>query len=171
MNSSAFKTFLTYAAIGGGIAVGLLFWNARHKTDLLPAIEADEGTVITADHPLRLRPSVAETKSELTQTVQGQLDAFRANDYAKAFGFAAKGIQADFTLKNFEEMVKRNYAVIAEWKSVRFGVALNNGSQGQLPVFIQGDGKLETEFQYTFQKEDGTWKIIGVTGMDSVPPQ
>ena len=149
--------------------MGLLFWSARQKTDLLPPIEADEGKVISADHPLRLQPSVAETKSELTQTIQGQLDAFQANDYAKAFEFAAKGIQADFTLKNFEKMVKRNYAVVAEWKSVRFGLSVDNGSQGQLQVFLQGNETSESEFQYTLQKEDGTWKIIGVKGVAPVP--
>ena len=151
--------------------MGLLFWSARQKTDLLPPIEADEGKVISADHPLRFQPSVAETKSELTQTIQGQLDAFQANDYAKAFGFAAKGIQADFTLKNFEEMVRRDYAVIAEWKSVRFGLSVDNGSQGQLQVFLQGNETSESEFQYTLQKEDGTWKIIGVKGIATVPPK
>ena len=164
MNASKLKIFLTYATLGAGLASGLLLWSARQKMHLLSVPDDTQKSSITLEPLGKLKPSDTETKSELARTVQGQLDAIRANDYAKAFGFAVKGIQAGFSLKDFEAMVKRDYASIADWKSARFGVSLDNGLQGVLQVFVQGDGKVEEEFQYNLEKEDGTWKVAGVKG-------
>ena len=165
MNSSKLKIVLTYSILGAGLAAAMLLWRARQKMDLFSVPETKLSPAISVEPPLRLKPSAAETKAELARTVQGQLDAFRANDYDKAFRFAVKGIQASFTLSDFEQMVKRDYTVIAEWKSVRYGLSLDNSSAGVLQVFIQGDDKLEIEFQYTLEKEEGTWKVVGVKGI------
>ena len=164
MNASKLKTFLTYATLGAGLASGLLLWSARQKMHLLSVPEGTQSPSISLEPLGRLKPSDTETKSELASTVQGQLDAIRANDYAKAFRFAVKGIQAGFSLKDFEAMVKRDYAIIADWKSARFGLSLDNGSQAVLLVFVQGDEKVEAEFQYNLEKEEGAWKVAGVKG-------
>lgn len=164
MNASKLKTFLTYATLGAGLASGLLLWSARQKMHLLSVPEDTRRSSISLEPLGKLKPSDTETKSELTRTVQGQLDAIRANDYAKAFGFAVKGIQAGFSLKDFEAMIKRDYANIADWKSARFGLSLDNGLQAMLQVFVQGDEKVEAEFQYNLEREEGAWKVAGVKG-------
>ncbi|MBC8003576.1 MAG: DUF4864 domain-containing protein [Opitutaceae bacterium] len=164
MNASNLKTFVTYATLGAGLASGLLLWNARQKMNLLSIPETTATPPISLAAPARLRSSTTETESALARTVQGQLDAFRADDYAKAFQFAAKGIQAGFTVNDFEQMVRRSFPMIADWKSARFGLSLDNGSEAVLQVYFQGEGKGETEFQYNMEKEEGTWRVGGVKG-------
>ena len=164
MNASKLKTFLMYATIGAGLAAGLLLWSTRQQKDLLPLAQPHPRPAITSEPRGRLQPSTEEAKAELSRIVQAQLDAIQAGDYAKAYGLADRGIQAAFTLKDFEQMVKRDYPGIAEWKTVRFGPSLDNGSTGQLKVFVLGDEKQETEFLYKLGKEDGTWKVAGVNG-------
>ena len=56
--------------------------------------------------------------------IEGQLAAFRAGEYAKAYSYAATPIKGMFALEDFEAMVKSAYPVIANSSTagVRLGV-------------------------------------------------
>ena len=102
-------------------------------------------------------------KKELTAVVDGQLAAFRANDYAKAFSFASAGIQSMFAPEDFEKMVKTAYPVIAHSVSSEYGVMFDTGEEAVVNVRVQDGDKKSVEYQYLLKKESGTWKINGVS--------
>ena len=109
-------------------------------------------------------PCSADVKSELTTVIDAQLAAFRADDYAKAFTFAAGPIKTMFTQPEFEAMVRKAYPVIAHSTSVDYGMAFDTGEEAVIYVRVQNtDTKGDAQYQYLLKKEDGAWKIGGVS--------
>ena len=113
-------------------------------------------------HP-KPHPCTADVKSELTNVIDAQLAAFRTDDYAKAYTFAATEIKGMFTQEDFEGMVRKSYPVIAHSTSVDYGMAFDTGEEAVIYVHVQNTGtKADGQFQYMLKKENGAWKISGV---------
>ena len=113
--------------------------------------------------PAKPHPCTADVKSELTAVIDAQLAAFRADDYAKAYTFAATGIKDLFTQADFEGMVRKSYPVIAHSTSVDYGMAFDTGEEAVIYVRVQNTGtRADGQFQYMLKKENGAWKIGGV---------
>lgn len=122
----------------------------------LPAARASGMTTMTESSPT--------VKQELIAVVDAQLVAFRANDFSRAYSFAAQGIRSLFPAADFEKMVRAGYPVIVYSASAEYGLALDTGEDAALAVRITGaDGKTVTDFLYTLSREDGVWKITGVS--------
>ena len=102
-------------------------------------------------------------KKEISAVIEGQLTAFRANDYAKAYSFAAAEIRTLFPERDFEKMVRTNYAVIAQSTGTEYGVAFDTGEEAVVNVRIENAEKKSVEYQYLLKKEEGGWKISGVS--------
>lgn len=113
------------------------------------------------------QPSVAAVRAEITTVVEGQLAAFRANDIARAYTFAAIDIRNMFPLEQFEKMVKGSYPVIAKSKSAEFGICLDDGDQAVVNVTIEGTDGTRKQFQYSLVKEEKGWRISGVADLAS----
>ncbi len=134
------------------VAAAIFLWTA-----VAPAAEPG-----SAAHP-----STAPVKQELTAVIDAQLAAFRANDYPKAYTFAAEAIQGMFSTNRFEEMVKTTYPVIAGSAKAEYGLAFDTGEEAVINVTVESaDGK-RAQYQYLLKKEDGAWKINGVSEMKS----
>ncbi len=106
-------------------------------------------------------------KKELTAVIEAQLTAFRANDYPKAYTFAAAEIKSMFPVEDFEKMVRTNYSVIAKSTDTEYGVAFDTGEEAVVNVRIQNAEKKSVEYQYLLKKEDAGWKISGVSEVKS----
>ncbi|MBI2719219.1 MAG: DUF4864 domain-containing protein [Rhizobiales bacterium] len=98
--------------------------------------------------------------------IAAQIDAFRADDEATAYGFAAPTIKQIFpTATVFMDMVRKGYPQVYRPRSYRFG-ALVQDPQGRpvLRVTIVGPDGRTYEAVYTMEHQpDGTWKINGCT--------
>ncbi|MBI3417408.1 MAG: DUF4864 domain-containing protein [Verrucomicrobia bacterium] len=116
------------------------------------------------------KPSDKKTQDELAVVVTSQLEAFRQNDYPKAYTFAATGIREKFDREAFEKMVKEQYPAIANSKSAKFGATADNGNEAMLTVNIRGVGKQTGQFRYLFVREKSKWKISGVVEMKTEGP-
>jgi hypothetical protein len=110
-----------------------------------------------------LHPSSPAVKKELTTVIEGQLAAFRANDYRKAYTFASAEIQQLFPVAEFETMVRHGFPVIAESSTAEFGLALDTGDEAVVTVRVENTAKRSIAYQYHLKKEDGRWRIAGVT--------
>jgi hypothetical protein len=112
-----------------------------------------------------VHPSSAALKKELTGIVETQLAAFRANDYAKAYVFAASELKAIFSVQDFEEMVKTSYPIIAQSSEVEFGTVFDrDGEEAVVNALVKNTAdKRSAQYRYTFRKEEGGWRITGVT--------
>lgn len=54
-------------------------------------------------------------------TISAQIEAFKADDFDAAFGFASSGIQSKFgTSEAFERMVRQGYGVMTDPAEMRF---------------------------------------------------
>lgn len=101
---------------------------------------------------------------EVRATVQGQLDAFAANDARKAFSFAAPSVRERMgTAERFMAMVRSGYPAVYRPASVTFLVpeALPDGTVVQRVQMTDARGTpwLAT---YTLQlQKDKSWRISG----------
>jgi hypothetical protein len=110
-----------------------------------------------------VHPSSAALKKELTGIVESQLAAFRANDYAKAYSFAASELQTIYSLQDFETMVKGAYPIIAKSSGAEFGMVFDQGEKALVHVRVENTAeKRSAQYRYLFQKEAHGWRITGV---------
>lgn len=101
--------------------------------------------------------------SAVRAVIQAQLDAFRRDDAARAFSYAAPGIQATFgSAENFMAMVRTQYAVVYRPASVQFeSLLLSEGDVVQAVRFTDADGQAWLAL-YPMQRDaSGTWRIGG----------
>ena len=101
-------------------------------------------------------------RNELIQVIQGQLAAFRKNDYPKAYNYASTAIRTQVPLPAFERMVRTGFPVIAQSSSAEFGVILDNGRDAVVNVEIVGEGGRVIHYRYFLHQELVGWKITGV---------
>jgi len=110
-----------------------------------------------------LKPSEMKTKDALHAVIDGQLAAFRKDDYAGAFVFADKVFKNQLTLEQFERMVKTGYPPIAHSTSARCGLSFDNGDEAVVNVRVFSEGREPVDYQYTLRRDGEAWRITGVT--------
>ena len=141
----------------------------RRVLPLLPWILAVcltcQGQTAAPGFPAKPHRSADAVKKELRAVIDEQLAAFRANDYPKAYTFAASEIRSLFAPDEFEKMVRGQYAVIAKSTATEFGLAFDTGEEAVVNVRIENAEKKSVEYQYLLRKEEGGWKISGVSEM------
>ena len=108
------------------------------------------------------------TMKEVQNTISSQIDAFKRDDFNKAYTFAAPNIQAQFPSPEvFGLMVRNGYPVIWRPKSFNFSKFKDLGNSCIQRVLFQSfDGSLEI-YDYILEKNDGSWKIAGVLTINS----
>lgn len=106
----------------------------------------------------------AGDKSTFQTIITGQLEAFRADDGARAYSYAAPMIRRTFpTPDTFMAMVQKGYPPVYRPRSYRFGEASLNASGSPIQrVTIEGPDGITYEAIYTMEQQpDGTWRING----------
>jgi hypothetical protein len=107
------------------------------------------------------RASKPDVREAIIEVIDGQLAAFRAGDFNKAYSFAAAQLRAQKPLQLFVGIVKTNYPEIWTNKKADCGVVRDNGTLAKLLVTVQGqDG--EATYDYTLVKENAGWRIRDV---------
>ena len=112
--------------------------------------------------PLRAQGS-AEAQAGIEGTIRSQIQAFEADDFARAFTFASPSIQRLFgTPENFGTMVRRGYPMVWRPGEVRFGELRDiNGALWQ-KVIIQDQDGVTHVLAYRMIQQNGEWLISGV---------
>ena len=95
--------------------------------------------------------------------IEAQLEAFRRDDGARAFSYAAPGIRDSFgTPEKFMAMVREQYAVVYRPRSVSFEEPLMAGEDLVQPVRLtDGYGHAWMALYPMAKQPDGTWRING----------
>ena len=103
-------------------------------------------------------------KSAFQSIITGQIDAFRADDGARAYEFAAPMIRRIFPNPDmFMAMVRKGYPQVYRPQSYRFGEAgfSASGRPTQRLTIVGPDG-ISYEAIYTMEQQpDGSWQING----------
>ena len=104
--------------------------------------------------------------------IQSQIDAFRQDDGAAAYGFASPAIKQIFpSVGVFMDMVRGQYQPVYRPRSLAFGPLTDSPYGPQQKVYLVGpDGKSWVAL-YTLQRQsDGTWKINGCVLLPDTAP-
>jgi hypothetical protein len=111
---------------------------------------------------LRAEPNAAD-KAAFQQIIGAQISAFRADDGAKAFGFASPDLQAKFGSPGvFMDMVKSGYAPVYRPRSVEFRAVIDHDIGPEQQVFVIGPDGRGYLAHYMFERQpDGSWRISG----------
>ena len=125
------------------------------------------GAVILAVLPLLSGAQQTDVRPEdaraVRAVIEAQLDAFRRDDAARAFSYAAPGIRETFgTAENFMQMVRTQYAVVYRPASVAFEAPLVSEGQVVQPVrFTDSEGSAWGAIYPMWREPDGTWRVNG----------
>lgn len=99
----------------------------------------------------------------IRQVIQGQMDAFRSDDWNAAFAFAAPAIQSKFASPEiFRQMVTGAYQPVYRPKGVEFRTLEPSEFGPTQEVFVIGPDGLAYLAYYTMERQaDGSWRISG----------
>jgi hypothetical protein len=97
------------------------------------------------------------------EVIEAQLDAFKRDDAARAFSYAAPGIRAAFgTAEKFMAMVREQYAVVYRPRSVSFDAPMLAGAELVQPVHMtDAEGRAWVALYPMEKQPDGSWRING----------
>jgi hypothetical protein len=131
----------------------------RMQRALLSLFLAISGSVAVAAD---MTPSTAPMKEKLHAVIRQQLEAFRRNDFAAAYKFAAQGIRDQFPTSEFETMIRKGYPIIADSTDAVFGITFDDGERAVVNVRVIGKDKQSATFQYLLERSGTEWRIAGV---------
>jgi len=103
-------------------------------------------------------------RAAVKQVITEQIAAFRQDDAATAYSYAAPSIKMMFPSPDrFMEMVRTGYGAVYRPQSFDFGPLDKADGQLVQPVRLVGpDGQPMVALYVMEQQEDGAWKIAGV---------
>lgn len=115
---------------------------------------------------LMLVPALAVSESDRTAirtVIEGQLDAFSADDAARAYSFAAPTIRRLFpSEERFMSMVREGYKPVYRRRGYTFGELKDDPDGVAQSVYLQDLDGEDWVAVYTMEKQpDGTWQISG----------
>ncbi|WP_298850436.1 DUF4864 domain-containing protein [uncultured Ruegeria sp.] len=109
--------------------------------------------------------------AEIEANIAAQIQAFKADDFAKAFTFASPNIQQLFqNPDNFGAMVRNGYPMVWRPADVRF-LELREiaGALWQKVMITDGNGRFHI-LDYQMIPLEGGWKINGVQLLVNADP-
>lgn len=112
---------------------------------------------------IALVPPGAAQDGDIQGVIGAQIDAFKADDFDRAFSFAAPGIQQIFrTPDNFRQMVTQGYPMVWRPAKVQFLDLTQRGAvQVQTVRIVDGAGR-EHILAYSMIQTGLGWRIAGV---------
>jgi hypothetical protein len=107
----------------------------------------------------------APERAAIRAMISGQLEAFRREDGAAAYSFAAPAIQGMFpSVDQFMAMVRSNYGPVYHPRAVTFGDLYSSPDGFVQKVYLTGPGGQNWLALYSLERQpDGSWKISGCT--------
>lgn len=115
-----------------------------------------------------LAPAVAQAvsdtdKAAIQSTITKQLEAFKRDDGADAYSYAAPNVKAVFpTVEAFMSMVKQGYQPVYRPQSYAFKkLELKDGQLTQMVEIVGPDNDFWTAVYTVEQQPDGVWRITG----------
>jgi len=122
------------------------------------------GLIFSLAATAQAQPAVSPAdKAAIRDVIQGQLDAFRRDDGAAAFGYASPMIQGMFGQPGvFMEMVRQGYPPVYRPRVFDFREIVElNGEIAQKVHVVGPDGRPVTAVYPMTQLPDGSWRING----------
>ena len=161
---------LQILAVGAFFAGAAFFWSNQKPTP---------GTSVAVAAPKAAAPrSLAKPKpaskierTRAQKTIQAQLKAFDAGNWAQAVKFQSDGLKGNFSSPEaFGAMIVQTYPAFVHPKNVEFGQAVNIDGHIQFLVTLTGQDGSTTRAIYSLVEEKGNYRIEGVAGGATAAP-
>jgi hypothetical protein len=112
-----------------------------------------------------IAPALADDVADAQSVIRAQEDAFRRDDAAAAYSYAAPGIRELFPQADlFMLMVQQSYAPVYRHRSFDFGEARSADHKiAQRVHIVDGNGEAWEALYTLEQQSDGSLKITGCT--------
>lgn len=106
---------------------------------------------------------VAADENAIQGVISSQIEAFRADDFDAAFGFASPTIRGMFgTPERFGRMVREGYPMVHRPETLRFGALREQrGRLWQRVIVTDASGRMHL-LDYNMLQTDSGWRINGV---------
>lgn len=120
------------------------------------------GTMLALALPAQAQVSTSD-QTAIREVIERQVEAFRRDDGAAAFGYASPSIQGLFgTAETFMDMVRQGYRPVYRPQVFEFReIVTLHGMVTQKVHVIGPDGRPVTAFYPMAQQPDGSWRIEG----------
>ena len=113
-------------------------------------------------------PARAQEPGAAEGVIRSQIDAFLADDFARAFTYASPMIQNMFrTPDNFGMMVRQGYPMVWRPAELRFGAREERGGRVYQEVMITDQGGRLHVPQYEMLPGGESWEINGVRFLEA----
>jgi hypothetical protein len=102
-------------------------------------------------------------RQAMRQVIERQIEAFRRDDAAAAYAFAAPSVQRIFPSEDtFLAMVRQGYRPVYRQRNLSFGET-RDGPDGPMQIVrLQDEEGVDWVALYTFERQpDGSWRIAG----------
>jgi hypothetical protein len=128
------------------------------RLTLIAAMLLAGATLAGADESVAAADAAA-----IQQVIQGQMNAFKIDDWNAAFAYAAPSIQTKFqSPQTFSQIVTQAYQPVYRPRGVEFRTVKASEFGPTQEVFVVGPDGLSYLAYYTMEKQlDGTWRISG----------
>ena len=128
------------------------------RLTLIAAMLLAGGALAEADESIAPADATA-----IQQVIQGQMNAFKVDDWNAAFAYASPSIQTKFeSAQVFSQLVTQAYQPVYRPRGVEFRELKASEFGPTQEVFVVGPDGLSYLAYYTMQKQpDGTWRISG----------
>ena len=120
------------------------------------------GVMLALALPAQAQVSQSD-QTAIRDVIESQVEAFRLDDGAAAFGYASPNIQGMFgTAETFMDMVRQGYQPVYRPRTFEFReIVTLHGMVTQKVHVIGPDGRPVTAFYPMAQQPDGSWRIEG----------
>lgn len=129
---------------------------------MVPRFLALLGALLALALPAEAQVSEPD-RSAIRDVIERQIEAFRRDDGAAAFGYASPSIQGMFgSPDTFMDMVRQGYRPVYRPRAVEFReIVTLQGMPTQKVHVIGPDGRPVTAFYPMSRQADGSWRIEG----------
>lgn len=114
-----------------------------------------------------VRPARSKEIQGAHRTIEGQLNAFKADDYIRAATFQSIMFKNRFrSPDDFREMIQRFYPEFSRYRTVKYDNiwASKEGDFLDVPVLLTGQDNITVKATYQLHRENGSYRIWGVRG-------
>ena len=150
------------------LATGLFF-----AATLLPAagvasarlVQKDETTPVPVPTPVT-RALTEKERKDATAAIEGQLKAFKSNDWEAATKFQHTSLRKAFNSPaDFRQAIQRGFPQFANYKSVTFGDSRcsTNGDRVEIRMRVTGTDGVSVRATYVLMREENEYRVAGVS--------
>jgi Domain of unknown function (DUF4864) len=141
----------------------------RLKSLVLTSFFAVCAMAAVATHFWRQRAEAEFDPRPLFGVIFAQFQAWRSDDFGKAYDQASRAAQQHFTLIQYVSKIRTEYGHIARAETLQFGTTSLEHHRAIVQVFFLSARNQVTPALFTMIQENGIWRIENFEILESWP--